>query len=343
MSGQHFVRTFCPIFGGLWKFVRRNIEPNYQNFRISFKTLYEVVKNRHWENEMTKNERLTYRGKYDEQFYWERVNRNLGWLGNTEQEQKQRQERLRDSVIGIAGVGGIGGAVALRLVRMGVRNLKLADPDAFDLTNVQRQMGASRETLGRNKAEVVAELAYNLTRDVNIDVYPEGITSSCAEEFMDGCDYVMDQMEFFQIANRYALHRAFRSSDRCQFMFKIPTVGHSVFVFKYTKDSMPIEEVYDIPEDATITPEVTRRLMERIIPEMPPYPCPEMLDHWFVDLQRMPIFGGCPPIAEGILVERLSLEILQIPGLHPLPIQPGYALFDTVSWTAKIVQGKWWC
>lgn len=36
-------------------------------------------------------------------------------------------EKLRDAVIGIAGTGGIGGALAARLVRMGVRNLKLAD------------------------------------------------------------------------------------------------------------------------------------------------------------------------------------------------------------------------
>lgn len=286
--------------------------------------------------------RLTYRGNYDDTFYWERVNRNLGWLGDTEEEQRHNQEKLRDAVIGIAGTGGIGGAVALRLVRMGVRNLKLADPDAFDLTNVQRQMGASRETIGRNKAEVVAEMAYNLTNDVNIDVYPEGITPASAEEFMDGCDYVMDQMEFFEIGNRYALHRAFRRSERCRFMFKIPTVAHSVFVFKYTKDSMPIEEVYDIPEGAPITPEVTLRLIERIIPEMPSYPDRKTIDHWFVDLHRMPIFGGCPPLAEGILVERLALEILGLPGLVPLPVQPGYALFDTKTWQAKIVHGKWW-
>ena len=145
-------------------------------------------------------DRQRYQGNYDEQFYWERVNRNLGWLGNTEEEQRHRQEKLRDAVIGIAGTGGIGGAVALRLVRMGVRNLKLADPDTFDISNVQRQVGATWETIGKNKAEVVAELAYNLTKDVNIEVYPEGITPSSAEEFMNGCDYVMDQMEFSKLA-----------------------------------------------------------------------------------------------------------------------------------------------
>ena len=283
--------------------------------------------------------------KRDDAFYWERVNRSLGWLGSTDEEQRERQEKLRNAVVGVVGTGGIGGAVALRLVRLGVGNLKLADPDSFDESNINRQMGADLEHLGRNKAEVVAEMAYNLTRDVNIDVFPEGITPASAEEFVDGCDYVMDQMEFYEVGNRYALHRAFRASERCRFMFKIPTVGHSTFIFKYTKDSMPIEEVYGLPADAKITPEVTRRLMERIIPEMPSFPSREMLDHWFVDLEKMPIFAACPPLAEGVLVERLALAISgleELPGVQRLPVQPGYAMFDTFSWTAKIHHGKWW-
>jgi hypothetical protein len=292
---------------------------------------------------MTKEQpRQKYEGKYDEQLYWERVDRSLGWLGNAPDEQRRRQERLRDAVIGVAGCGGIGGAVALRLVRMGVRHLKLADPDSFDVSNIQRQVGATVDTVGRNKAEVVSELAYELTRDVNIDVFPEGIKPSSAEEFMQGCDYVMDQMEFFEIGNRYALHQAFRNSPRCKFMFKIPTVGHRVFVFKYTKNSMPIEEVYGIPANAHIDRDVTLRLVERIIPEVPAFPSRAMLDHWFVDLKRMPIFAGCPPLAEGILVERLAQEILELPGMTPLPVQPGYAMFDTLTWTAKLVERAWW-
>lgn len=287
-------------------------------------------------------DRLRFRGTYDDAFYWERVDRNLGWLGDSPAEQRSRQEKLRDAVIGIVGTGGIGGAVAARLVRMGARNLKLADPDHFELSNVQRQLGASRETIGRNKAEVVAEQVFALTGDVNIDVFSEGITPDSAAEFMNGCDYVMDQMEFFQIKNRYALHRAFRASDRCRFMFKIPTVAHSTFIFTYTKDSMPIEEVYGVEEDAKITPEVTRRLMGRIMPELPEFPSAATLDHWFVDQQKMPIFGACPPLAEGVLVERLAQEIMDIPGRLPLPVQPGYAVFDTLTWSARLVETAWW-
>ena len=52
-------------------------------------------------------DRQRLRGHYDEDFYWERVDRNLGWLGDTTEEQRERQARLRDAVIGIVGTGGI--------------------------------------------------------------------------------------------------------------------------------------------------------------------------------------------------------------------------------------------
>lgn len=287
---------------------------------------------------------LVYTAEPNEEMYWERVNRSLGWLGNTETEQRERQEKLKNAVIGIAGTGGIGGQLAQRLVRLGVRNLKLADPDTFDISNMNRQMGADLEHIGKNKAEVVAEMTYALNHDVNIAVYPEGITPETAQDFVEG-DYVLDQMDFYEIANRYALHRAFRKSDKAKFIFKVPTVAHGTYIFKYTKDSMTIEDVYGIKEDSPLSPKVIHRLMERIIPKMPNYPSEETLDHWFIDLERMPIFAACPPIAEGVLAERLAqaiTEVDQLPGAAKIPVQPGYVYFDTLSWSTEIHEGKWW-
>lgn len=218
---------------------------------------------------------LKYTAIPNEEMYWERVNRSLGWLGDTKQEQHNKQEKLKNVVIGIAGTGGIGGQLAQRLVRMGVRNLKLADPDTFDISNMNRQMGADLQHIGKNKAEVVAEMTYSLNHDVNIAVYPEGITKETAEDFVQDCDYVLDQMEFYEIANRYALHRAFRKSSKAKLIFKVPTVAHGTYIFKYTKDSMKIEDVYGIKEDSELSPKVIHRLMERIIPHMPKYPSNE--------------------------------------------------------------------
>lgn len=289
--------------------------------------------------------RLKYVAKNDEDQYWKCVERNLGWLGNTEKEQRDRQEKLRNVVIGIAGTGGIGGAITDRLVRMGVRNFKIADPDTFELSNINRQLGACIDNIGKNKAEVVAEMVYNLTKDVNIEVYSEGITEENADEFVSGCDYVMDKIEIYNLKARYALNRAFRRSDRCQFMLLTPVFGHRVFVFKWSKTGMTAEEVFGLPDNVEWTPPTIRQLMERFIPELPFYPSREMLEHWFIDKQNCPIFAGCPPIAQGILVEHLAFAITgldQLPGAVQLPEQAGYAMFDALTWETKIHRGKWW-
>lgn len=92
---------------------------------------------------------LKFTAQPNDDMYWERVDRSLGWLGNTKTEQYQRQEKLKNATVGIAGTGGIGGQLAQRLVRLGVRNLKLADPDTFDVSNMNRQMGADLSHIGQ--------------------------------------------------------------------------------------------------------------------------------------------------------------------------------------------------
>jgi hypothetical protein len=290
-------------------------------------------------------DRRQYTAKGDDDFYWERVRRNLGWLGNTEEEQRERQLKLRDAVIGVAGCGGIGGATAERLVRMGVQNLKLADPDKFEASNINRQFAAKVGNIGRNKAEAVAEAVYETTHDVNIDVYPEGIEPDSVDEFFEGCDYVLDKIELYEIQARYVLHQAFRRAPRCQFMMLTPVFGHRTFFFKWTKDSMTAEDYFGIPVGAPMNEENARQLISRFIPEMPDYPSREMLDQWFIKDRECPIFAGTPPLAQGMLASRIGLAITgldQLPGSFELPVTPGYAMLDTQKWIAKSVHGKWW-
>ncbi|MEJ7550810.1 ThiF family adenylyltransferase, partial [Staphylococcus hominis] len=76
------------------------------------------------------------------------------------------------------------------------------DPDHFELSNINRQFGASLDNIGRNKAEVVGESIFNISRDVNVDVYPEGINNNTAADFVEGCDYVLDKIELFELEAR---------------------------------------------------------------------------------------------------------------------------------------------
>lgn len=293
---------------------------------------------------MSTRSSYSFTSDYDDAIYWSRVSRNLGWLGDTDEEAERRQTALRDATIGVAGCGGIGGGMIDRLARLGVLHLRIADLDTFEYSNINRQLGAGVTTVGMNKAEVVGEEIHQMAPDVAIDVFPEGITDETADAFMEGCDFVLDEIEPYEFKARYALHRAFRRAERCQFMMTAHVYGNRTFLWKWTKDSMPIEELLGVPEDAEITPETAQQLMSRLIPEWPTWPAEEMQRRWLIEEATCPIIPGAPPMAQGLLLERLTLAITGIEDLGDsarFPVSPGYAMVDSRTWTAKLVEDRW--
>jgi hypothetical protein len=283
--------------------------------------------------------------EYDDEIYWARVARNLGWLGDTDEEARARQIILRDAVIGVAGCGGIGGSMADRLARLGVLHLRIADLDMFDYSNINRQLGAGVGTVGKNKAEIVASTIHSMAPDVAIDVFTGGITKENATEFVSGCDFVLDEIEPYEFKPRYALHQAFRETSRCRFMMTAHVYGNRTFLWKWTRDSMPIEEVLGVPADAEMNPKTAEQLMSRLIPEWPTWPAASMQRRWLIDNMTCPIIAGAPPMSQGLLLERLTFGILGIEDLadsRKFPVSPGYAMVDSRTWTAKMVEGKWW-
>jgi molybdopterin/thiamine biosynthesis adenylyltransferase len=284
--------------------------------------------------------RTKLQGEYNDRIYWERVRRSLAWLGEDEREQRETQERLRGATVGVAGCGGIGGALAVRLARLGVLSLKVADPDAFDYTNINRQLGATRHTIGQNKAEVVAELAHDLAGDVTVEVYPEGITVDNADEFVDGCDLVLDQMDFYLIGERYALHRAGRESDRNRCILSAWCVGWGTSLYKYTRDSMTIEERYSLPEDAEMTTDVIDRLIGPFVPWEPRFPSMDTLRKWVIEQREVPLFAATPPIAEAACVQRAALVLTdheREPYATELPPVPAYYWYDGSTFEGELV------
>lgn len=123
--------------------------------------------------------------------YHEAFSRNLGWVTTAE------QERLRTRRIAIAGLGGVGGAHALTLARLGVGRFHLADFDAFDLANFNRQAGASMPTLGVPKLDVIARMVRDINPDAEITPFPEGVNAGNLERFLAGVDLYVDGLDFF--------------------------------------------------------------------------------------------------------------------------------------------------
>jgi len=90
--------------------------------------------------------------------------RNLGFVSDDE------QARIRDAHVFVSGVGGMGGAAVLCLVRSGLGRVTITDPYTFELSNLNRQMGATLDTIGQPKGEAMAAAIHRINPECDVRV-----------------------------------------------------------------------------------------------------------------------------------------------------------------------------
>jgi len=128
--------------------------------------------------------------------YGTAFSRNIGWVSEDE------QHTLSTKRVAIAGMGGVGGFHLLTLARLGIQHFHIADLDTFELANFNRQAGASLGSLGRHKAEAMAERVLEINSEATITVFPHGVTQDNLSEFFTGVDLYVDGLDFFAFAAR---------------------------------------------------------------------------------------------------------------------------------------------
>lgn len=173
--------------------------------------------------------------------YARAFDRNLGWLTPEE------QERLRTSCVAIAGLGGAGGFQAQALVRLGVSAFKLADPDTFEMTNFNRQIGASCETLGRPKVEVIREMILAINPEARVEVFPSGIDESNIAAFLQGANLVIDGIDFFALPVKQLLFARSRALGLTT-ITSCP-LGFGASLMTFTPSGMSFEDYFDLAPD----------------------------------------------------------------------------------------------
>lgn len=135
-------------------------------------------------------------------FYDEMTTRNLGFVSEEE------QARLRQGAVFVAGVGGMGGACVQMLVRAGVGKIAIADVDAFEVSNLNRQLFAFTDTVDRPKAEATAEGLLKINPGLRLVVLGADWTDrleTLAAEYpviVNGCDDVAATVELYRVAGR---------------------------------------------------------------------------------------------------------------------------------------------
>ena len=105
-------------------------------------------------------------------------------------------DRLKDSRVAVFGIGGVGGYVCEALVRSGVGAFDLIDDDKICLTNLNRQLIATRKTVGRYKAEVMKERMLEINPDADIRIHKTFVLPENSDSFpFDEYDYVVDAID----------------------------------------------------------------------------------------------------------------------------------------------------
>lgn len=109
---------------------------------------------------------------------------------------KQAMEKLKNARVAVFGLGGVGGYVAEALVRSGVGQLELVDHDDISLTNLNRQILATQDTLGMSKAEAAAQRAKAINPHIQASARQVFYTPETAHQFdFTRYDYVVDAID----------------------------------------------------------------------------------------------------------------------------------------------------
>jgi len=109
---------------------------------------------------------------------------------------EEAMTKLKNSRVAIFGIGGVGGYVCEALVRSGVGQFDLIDDDKVCLTNINRQIIATRKTVGKYKVDVMKERMEDINPDVCVNTYKCFFLPENADDFpFDEYDYVVDAVD----------------------------------------------------------------------------------------------------------------------------------------------------
>lgn len=109
---------------------------------------------------------------------------------------KFAMEKLKNAHIAVFGVGGVGGYVIEALVRSGIENFDIIDNDVVSISNINRQIIATTETLGLKKVEAMKKRMESINPNVKVNAKDIFFLSETEDEFdFDQYDYVVDAID----------------------------------------------------------------------------------------------------------------------------------------------------
>lgn len=259
--------------------------------------------------------------------YEEAFCRNLGLITAAE------QQKLRLSRVAIAGMGGVGGVHLMTLARLGIGKFTIADPDAYEVGNFNRQFGATTRTLGQNKAEVMAAEAQAVNPDLDIRVFSEAVTRDNVHDFLGEADLFLDGVDFFALEARRLLFRT--AYELGMWGVTAGPIGFSAAWLTFDPQGMSFDSYFDLRDGMDRRDQLIAFAVGL---------APAATHLGYMDLSRVSLDARTGPsaslacqLASGVA----SSEILRILLGRPVRAVPSYAQFDPFA--GKLCRGRlWW-
>ena len=109
---------------------------------------------------------------------------------------KENLDKLKKSKIAVFGIGGVGSFVVEGLARAGIGKLILVDKDEISISNINRQIHATYETIGKDKVEVMKQRILSINPEIEVKAWKEFFMPECNLPIMEeDVDYIVDAID----------------------------------------------------------------------------------------------------------------------------------------------------
>lgn len=236
----------------------------------------------------------------DESQYWDMITRQKDLINRKE------QLKIKNSKITVIGCGGIGGAAIEMLARIGAENLLIVDKDSFDVSNLNRQLMSSINSIGKSKVQATMERLLSINPQLKIEAVETELDQDNAEEILKDSILVIDALD--NLISRIII-------CRCAYQLNIPFVHGAVHgtmgqVTTFTSDTPQYEEIFKLPScNQNLTDEIINRIFK-------------------LNLNPPPVIGPVPNII-GCLQSFEAVKILT--GKPNLILSPEVLMFDLLK------------
>jgi len=167
--------------------------------------------------------------------------RNIGLISNA------NQIKLCKTRVAVAGVGGVGGIHLLTLARLGIGKFTIADMDVYERANISRQFGAKHSTLGDYKTSVISKLLQDINPTIESKIFPKGVDRENIGEFLQGADFFVDGMDFFEVEIRRELFK--KAREMGIYALTSAPLGFGSTLQVFSPQGMSFDDYFGISEE----------------------------------------------------------------------------------------------